>query len=251
MALTYRDEKGSPLSAEEVDENFRTLVTLINSSVGDTGVGVANITQSGSTITIHLTDGSTQGPFDLPTAAFNDTGDWAAETAYSFLDLFEVPNVGLYLVLEDFTSGAEFEPNLMNTDGDPYYRLVLRTSNGPQSITEVPDPGDFSLNPTVSRNRYVRIAQDTPVLITVLDEAALALAEEEPFVVGDTVTFRQVSDGQITLAGTTDVTINTPESLTSRKAGSTITLLYVGSDVYDLAGDLELLPEEPLTTTGP
>lgn len=257
MAMTYRDEKGSPLSADEVDENFRTLQEAIDGFTSTPGVGVASITQAGSTITFHMTDGSTEGPFDLPTASFNDTGDWQPEWDYNTLDLFEVPNVGLYLVLIAHTSGTVFDPNLADSDANPMLKFVIATSNGPQSITYYENPGDIDLLPTDMRNRYLRIFQEAPLSITVRDDATLATDEEPLPVLGDTFTFRQVGAGQITFVQGGTTVINTPETLTTRKQGATVTLIYIGNSEYDLAGDLELLPAEPvttepfLTTTGP
>jgi hypothetical protein len=64
-------------------------------------------------MTFHMTDYSVIGPFTLPQAAFAFTGDFQAFHDYKLYD-FLTARDGLYLVLEPFTSGAEFVfgPNL-------------------------------------------------------------------------------------------------------------------------------------------
>jgi hypothetical protein len=248
MAITYRDEKGSPLSAPEVDENFRTLVQMINDSAGEQGVSVTDITQAADTITIHMSDGSTHGPFTLPVAAFNDTGTWQPEFDYAMLDLFEVPNIGLYLVLIPHTSGAEFDPDISDSEGSPMLRLLLRTAGGPQTIiTTQEDPGDIQVEPSEVRNSIQRIPSTFPVNLFVRDDGTLDGSGAPRFEIGDMVVYRQMGVGQLTIVPDGDTIIHTPETLSSRKQGSTIVLTYVGNSEYDLSGDLELISE----TTGP
>lgn len=248
MAITYRDEKGSPLSAAEVDENFRTLVMMVNESAGEQGVSVSDITQAADTITFHLSDGSTIGPFNLPVAAFNDTGTWQALFDYAMLDLFEVPNIGLYLVLIPHTSGEEFDPDIVDSEGSPMLRLLLRTAGGPQTIiTTAEDPGDIVVEPAEVRNSIQRIPSTFPVQLLVRDDGTLDGSGAPRFEIGDMVVYRQMGAGQLIIVPDGETVVNTPETLSSRKEGSTIVLTYVGNSEYDLSGDLELLSE----TTGP
>lgn len=85
MAITYRTDgdwgtgKGSNLTAAEVDENFydhEERIAALEATGGTDGVGISNITQSGTQLTVHLTDASTLGPFTLPQGR-----GWAVETS--------------------------------------------------------------------------------------------------------------------------------------------------------------------------
>lgn len=70
MTLTFRDVKGSNLTAAEVDENFRDVdgrITTMEENPPE-AVSIDVIEVSGSTMTIVLTDASEQGPFELPVA---------------------------------------------------------------------------------------------------------------------------------------------------------------------------------------
>jgi len=62
------------------------------------------------------------------------------------------------------------------------------------------------------------------------------------FSYGIAVTFHQAGAGQITFVEGSGVTINTPPngSLSTRGQGSTVTLICVAVDEYDLIGDVEL-----------
>lgn len=62
------------------------------------------------------------------------------------------------------------------------------------------------------------------------------------FVVGAVIQVRQVGVGQTTVVAGAGVTINTSETLKARKQGSTLTLVKVGTNEWDLTGDLEVAP---------
>lgn len=82
-------------------------------------------------------------------------------------------------------------------------------------------------------NTVVRCANTDPVTVTVPTEASVA------FPVGSIVQIRQVDVGQVTLDPETGVTLGTPETLKTRKQGSTIGLMKVGTDEWDVTGDME------------
>jgi hypothetical protein len=74
MTLRYRTTGawgtglGVNLTAAQVDENFHTLDQAIDAvPAGEAGVGISNITVVGTSITFHLTDATTLGPFTIPT----------------------------------------------------------------------------------------------------------------------------------------------------------------------------------------
>ncbi|MEY9829824.1 hypothetical protein ABIA25_001639 [Sinorhizobium fredii] len=74
MPIIYRTAgawgagKGSNLTPTEVDENFHDLDERVDALETDppSPVEISNITQAGNTITVHMSDGSTFGPFTLP-----------------------------------------------------------------------------------------------------------------------------------------------------------------------------------------
>ena len=87
MAIVYRTSGpwgpgiAEDLSAEQVDGNFHGLdqrVTELEDNPPE-AVSIANVTSTGSTFTVHLSDGSAIGPLLLPVAAFNARGSWAAD----------------------------------------------------------------------------------------------------------------------------------------------------------------------------
>lgn len=61
------------------------------------------------------------------------------------------------------------------------------------------------------------------------------------FPIGTEIPFISIGAGQTTVVATGGVTINTPETLKLRKQWSTGLLTKVGTDEWDLTGDLELL----------
>ena len=117
--------KGSNLTPAEVDENFWDLdqrTAALEESPPEP-VGIQQITVTGNTFTIVLTDGSSRGPFALPAAKFNLVGEWAPHTPY-------VPNSFIteagktYLILYPHTSAAFFDPGANDGAGHNYYGLL-------------------------------------------------------------------------------------------------------------------------------
>jgi hypothetical protein len=84
-------------------------------------------------------------------------------------------------------------------------------------------------------NTYVRMSSGSPLKITVPPNSSVA------FPVGTQIIARQVGAGQLEIEEGSGVTITTAETLLARKAGSSLTLIKVATDTWDLTGDLELL----------
>lgn len=80
----------------------------------------------------------------------------------------------------------------------------------------------------------VRVSSDSPVSVTVPDNATAA------FDVGSIVHVRQIGAGQVDIAPAAGVTINTPTSLICRTQQSTLSLMKVAADEWDLVGDMAL-----------
>ena len=86
------------------------------------------------------------------------------------------------------------------------------------------------------KEEYIRNISTTPVNYTVPDNAT------DPLGIGYRVYLRQASTGQITIVPENgNVTINTSETLKSRKQGSSLALIKVALNEWDLLGDTEKL----------
>lgn len=246
MALTFRDEKGSALSAAEVDANFRTLQAMIEevSENVPVGVSITNFTTNGATFTVHLSDGTTRGPFALPVApSWRWRGALTPNAAYTEFDVFSFQNAtdmdGVYLVLGAYASPvdlADFDPDVTadDTEGGPALEKVLGTVAESVRLFSIYENHDLVAS---EAGFYFQCFNEEPCAIIVPDGSAGIPA-------GSVFTFRWSSTGSVSFVPDGGATITTPETLNLRKAGSTGTLIYVGGDVWDLAGDLELLPEE-------
>ena len=81
--------------------------------------------------------------------------------------------------------------------------------------------------------KYVRGNRGTAQTFTVPPNSSVAYAT------GSKLHVRQAGAGQITLAEGSGVTINTPETLLIAKQHGTVTLVKVGTDEWDLMGNLE------------
>lgn len=103
--LTYRSEKGSPLTVEEMDGNFRDLderLKILETHL-DTGEGIGKILSQGETAIIIGTHGTELGTFPLPKMTLSPRGTWHPETSYLPLDLVTYQQA-LYYCLADHIS---------------------------------------------------------------------------------------------------------------------------------------------------
>jgi archaellum component FlaG (FlaF/FlaG flagellin family) len=82
--------------------------------------------------------------------------------------------------------------------------------------------------------KVARMSNAASITVTVPANATVA------FTVGDTVSFRQVAAGQVILSPAVGVTINSPQGFDPETArlGSTMMLHKVGTNEWDLTGDL-------------
>lgn len=86
-----------------------------------------------------------------------------------------------------------------------------------------------------ARGRVTRFTSGSAVTATVPLNSAVA------FPVGSVITLRQVGAGEVTLTPTSGATINTPTGFQAKTArqGSTLMLHKVGTDEWDLTGDVK------------
>jgi hypothetical protein len=145
MAVIYRTAgpwgagKGANLVAGEVDGNFYDInsrLTVAEETI-PTLVSISFFEVSGNSFYIHMTDGTIQGPFALPQAAWNFRGTWLPSTAYYINDV--VTFIGsTYMVTFNHISAATFDPNANDGLGHPYYGLLL---TNPANV--IPAGGQF------------------------------------------------------------------------------------------------------------
>lgn len=112
--------KGANLTPTEVDRNFWALHERMTDLelYPIQPLEIESIDVVGNQMTITLSDGVTIfGPFTLPTAAFNWTGDFQPDHNYAAFDLL-IANDNLYMVLTAHTSGGSFVMG-------PNYQLLM------------------------------------------------------------------------------------------------------------------------------
>lgn len=88
MTMTYRNLKGAPLSADELDQNFRELhQRLERLEAKPLASGIANITQEGPDIIFKNAAGESMGRFTVPLLKLRPRGPWIPQETYLFYDL--------------------------------------------------------------------------------------------------------------------------------------------------------------------
>lgn len=94
MPITYRHEKGSPLTSEEIDSNFKELEERLNALTDhqERGEGLGKIHVEGDQVHFMGTFGTDFGTFTLPKASLNPCGPWGPQTPYKQLDLVTSEN---------------------------------------------------------------------------------------------------------------------------------------------------------------
>lgn len=130
MAIVYVTDgdwgvgTGAPLPASVIDNNFFELFTAIQDAVSSIPqpAEISNIEIIGSQMRIFLSNGESFGPYTLPVATFQFRGDYVGGTHYYELDIFTVPNSGLYMTrIEHDTVPGAFNPSATDGDGHPLY----------------------------------------------------------------------------------------------------------------------------------
>lgn len=243
--LVLRSEKGAPLNSSELDGNFTYLKSLMDSFEVPAGVGITSITVSGRDMTVHLSDGSTRGPFLLPVAAPQWRDTYPVGFPLAVLDTFSIPDDGVYMVIVAHTAEDPFDPGLQ-IDGGPAYQKLWGFEITPASPLEVRAQGDDVTLAGDMLGTYNRLtAPGAADIIIPYDEV-------DDLAIGFTVTFRWVGTGPFTVrfmdpptffGDSTDTPVgilNVPDGLTAdlRALGSTIVLTKGAANEWDLSGDL-------------
>jgi len=140
--------------------------------------------------------------------------------------------------LTDFTRDQGVTGDALNAEYNRIYDLLNELSDridqiefGMRSVRTVDAPTTIWADDS---GGLVRLEAGEDKLFR-LPEAA-----EQNWQLGTTVYLRQVTEGRIVLDPDEAVTVKSPASLATRTSGSTIGLVYVGEDVWDLTGDVAL-----------
>ncbi|MBY0501449.1 MAG: hypothetical protein K2P93_05550 [Alphaproteobacteria bacterium] len=105
MSIIYRATKGAPLSADEIDGNFKELEERLThlEEHPERGEGIGKIQVVNDQMTLIGTFGSDFGTFYLPKASLNPCGSWTSQIPYQKLDLVTYENT-LYCCVRDHVS---------------------------------------------------------------------------------------------------------------------------------------------------
>lgn len=114
----------SDLSPAQVDNNFWQAIQDIQAKAPQ-GVGIANFVVQGNQMTVVLTDHTLLGPYPLPMASINFRGEWFHNTFYAANDII-THGGSTYMVMENHTSAATFDPGANDGHGNDYYGLLLQ-----------------------------------------------------------------------------------------------------------------------------
>ncbi len=235
MVIIYRSVKGSNLTPTEVDDNFHDVddrVTTIEGSTLPKGITSIEVPTGGTTMTITYTDATTD-TFVLPVVDLTEVfkGAWQPLTPYFKGDLLTADG-GLYVVLEDHTSGSpDFDPNATLGTAGNLYQLWIKAPAIPvyerSDTTFSPEFGDAN-----SYNRCTNVAGCT---VTIPDNA------DVPFEIYTELFFRQCTAAPVIIESSTAVAINGPTGYgqVTDGQGAVITLNKINTDEWDLFGRLE------------
>jgi hypothetical protein len=164
MAIIYRTAgawgagNGANLTAAEVDGNFWDLHERVDALETTPPVpnNIADISASGSQLTITMDDATTFGPFTIPTARFTWVGDWADATAYAVNNVLADPDTGsIYIVIKAHTSDTTFDPDYL-VGGDPVYEPMIDAAGlgGGGGVQGVVTDSGTTINPTLDQAGY-------------------------------------------------------------------------------------------------
>jgi len=269
MAIIYRTSgpwgagKGANLVPGEVDGNFFDVAQrlhVVEDNMPEVANGIAFFAVSGNQFYVHMTNGTIQGPYQLPQAAWNFRGAWQPSTSYHVNDVITA-NGGTYMVLMNHISASTFNAGANDGAGHNYYGLLL---NNPAN--NLPDNGltgqilaktsdvDFEVGwqtPTIFPSQrlleaagttyglsftniasYVRCVNASGCTIIVPADATLN------FPLSVEISFRQCTDAGVTLTPDTGVILNTITGFQTRTArkGAVITAKKIAANNWDVFG---------------
>lgn len=231
MPLIFRDTKGAPLTAAEVDANFRFVQDEIEDIQENPPVAnsISNVTVGGGggTFSVHLEDGTIFGPFNLPTAMVTWRGEWIPDTGYFYLDLVYTLTGGVYLVLIDHVSADEFDPDAEITEGTLYHHIWGPVTATQSPVVVVSDPV-FAPAPSQAGSFFRCLSECTVVISSLGMDVSMEFH------------FLQEGSGTVTFdCDTNDEFVPYPGHLFETGGqGRVVTVKHLGSGVFSVFGGL-------------
>lgn len=269
MAIIYRTSgpwgagKGANLVAGEIDGNFYDTdrrIAQIEDTMPELANGIAFFSVSGAAFYVHMTDGTIQGPFQLPQKAWNFRGAWQDHTLYYLNDVITA-NGGTYMVLINHTSGGSFDAGANDGFGHNFYGLLLTNpgnvlpTGGAAGMYLVKVTGnDFDVGwqtPVVFPAQKLLEAPDATYVLTLNNIASyvrcinasgctIVIPSDETldFPIASEVSFRQCTASGVVLTNDTGVILNRISGLGTRtnRQGAVITAKKIAADVWDVFG---------------
>jgi hypothetical protein len=162
--------QGSDLSATVIDINFWVLLTAVQAlqTQSNDHAGIDHFVITGTTLFVHLTNHMVLGPYTLPMANWNFTGEWHQLHVYNAFDVF-THDKAVYLVLMQHTSRSEFAADAADDTAHKFYGLLLaapdpelpQTAEAGQLLQWQNSPGDVRwITPTRNIAIYVENTPD-------------------------------------------------------------------------------------------
>jgi hypothetical protein len=231
----------------------------VEGEIPTAALGIAFFSISGSNFSVHMTDGTVQGPFQLPVRAWNFRGEWLPNTVYNVDDVVTA-NGGVYMVLVNHTSAATFDPGATDGTNPLYGLLLLNPSNvlpaggeigqylvktdtpdyvvgwqtpvifPSQKLLEAPDATYTLTFDNIAS--YVRCVNAAGCTITIPNDATLN------FPLSTEISFRQCTTSAVILTPASGVTLNSIGGLLTKSGGSgaVITTKKVAANNWDVFG---------------
>ena len=235
-----------------VDHNHDDLYAPI-----DHGHGIADVTGlqaalDGKAAVNHthtldeLSDVAVSGAVAGEVLVFNGTG-WANGTAgpqvSALVDLSDVS-----IAYEMMTGGEvlTYNASLEHWQAVPPEKVI---KPAPMLIDAISGPGTLNYGSALHHNVHVRSTSTDDITVTILPDVAwtgtddytangFAPANPGPMPVGGSFLIGKHGDGHVTIAAGTDVTINTPDTLTITRLHGKAMLIKVGPNEWDLEGNI-------------
>lgn len=162
---------------------------------------------SGRQWTVYLTDSTELGPFLLPMATPRYRGVWAGSINYAAFDIVRVGGFGTFMVVQDHTSAASFDPYVGNSAGNYYIQIGPDPFFTPQAL----DVSGATLTLNLShQNKYLRSRNGSGLAAT-LNAGVYPMNAE--------IYFRHV-DGPISVTAGAGVVLNLPSGMSSAETTS-------------------------------
>lgn len=247
MAIVFRDEKGTNLTADEVDENFRSIdtrVTAVEENPPE-AVGIDHFVIEGSLLTIVMTDASTHGPFVLPMGQWRWTGEWETGATYFIGDLF-TESGNLYFVRVQHVADVTFDPDLFTEDGQVYVLVLPRATfqftlnfyskdlvdEGEEVIHQFVADRDFTIAAGFAESQaYLRVATSTATIVLPIYQTGVLIgsitfvpSEDTDAQGGQYGTFHAESEDAIDVVSRDILAFGQPYSGDDTAAGLTVSI---------------------------